>query len=145
MKFNETLKKFGYPDSMLKMNDSWYLLLRPEQTTLGSLILFSKDNQSKFSDLPKRSFTDMQIIIGEMERVLYNDFDCRKINYLMLMMVDPFVHFHIIPRYDVSKEVLGMTFKDPGWPGLPDFNYKNIIPKDKAIDYHTFIKSNYSA
>jgi diadenosine tetraphosphate (Ap4A) HIT family hydrolase len=38
----------------------------------------------------------------------------------MLMMVDPHVHFHIIPRYSQRREHEGTSFADSGWPGLPD-------------------------
>ena len=43
-----------------------------------------------------------------------------RINYLMLMMVDPHVHFHVIPRYSGSREWGGLEFADQGWPGPPD-------------------------
>jgi diadenosine tetraphosphate (Ap4A) HIT family hydrolase len=43
-----------------------------------------------------------------------------RINYLMLMMVDPHVHFHVIPRYAVAREFGTLSFPDKGWPGPPD-------------------------
>ena len=42
-----------------------------------------------------------------------------RINYLMLMMVDPDVHFHVIPRYDGSRSFGALAFADAGWPGPP--------------------------
>ena len=42
-----------------------------------------------------------------------------KINYLMLMMVDPDVHFHVLPRYQAPRTFGGATFPDTGWPGPP--------------------------
>ena len=42
-----------------------------------------------------------------------------KINYLMLMMVDPDVHFHVFPRYAGQREHGGVAFPDAGWPGPP--------------------------
>ena len=131
MEFDETLKKFGYPKNLIKSYDNWYLLLRPEQLTLGSLILFSKKKVSRYSDLDEKSFTEKHQIIVEIENILYNSFFCKKINYLMLMMVDPFVHFHIIPRYDSPIEFMQIRFQDPGWPALPDFTFNNIIPESK--------------
>ncbi len=47
-------------------------------------------------------------------------FDFQKINYLALMMVDPHVHFHVIPRYSGSREFAGSTFADATWPKPPD-------------------------
>ena len=42
-----------------------------------------------------------------------------KINYLMLMMVDPHVHYHVIPRYESPASFDGVAFVDHGWPGPP--------------------------
>jgi diadenosine tetraphosphate (Ap4A) HIT family hydrolase len=37
----------------------------------------------------------------------------------MLMMVDPNVHFHVIPRYSTPRTWNGVEFADSGWPGAP--------------------------
>ena len=49
--------------------------------------------------------------------------DYEKINYLMLMMVDPNVHFHVIPRYEGGREWQGREFVDVGWPKVPDLGH----------------------
>ena len=38
----------------------------------------------------------------------------------MLMMVDPHVHFHVLPRYDGERSGAGLTVADAGWPAQPD-------------------------
>ena len=43
-------------------------------------------------------------------------FGAKKFNYLALMMYDPEVHFHVIPRYDVPVLFEGCEFVDPDWP-----------------------------
>ena len=42
-----------------------------------------------------------------------------KINYLMLMMVDRDVHFHVIPRYAGERVHEGVSFPDAGGPPFP--------------------------
>jgi diadenosine tetraphosphate (Ap4A) HIT family hydrolase len=42
-----------------------------------------------------------------------------KINYLMLMMVDRNVHFHVVPRYEGERSAAGVTVRDAGWPKAP--------------------------
>jgi diadenosine tetraphosphate (Ap4A) HIT family hydrolase len=37
----------------------------------------------------------------------------------MLMMVDPDVHFHVLPRYSGARDFAGTRFADDGWPGPP--------------------------
>jgi diadenosine tetraphosphate (Ap4A) HIT family hydrolase len=37
----------------------------------------------------------------------------------MLMMVDPHVHFHVLPRYEGERSACGVTVPDGGWPKAP--------------------------
>lgn len=125
-----TLKKFGYPDSLVKEYNHWLLLCRFEQVTLSSLILICKDQADAFSKILPESFTELPIIVKEVETNLKKLFQYEKINYLMLMMVDPEVHFHIIPRYSSDKEFGGAMFKDFAWPKKPDIDIINKIDRE---------------
>ena len=58
-------------------------------------------------------------MIAGTERLLKDQVGYQRINYLMLMMVDPDVHFHVIPRYEGSRHRSGLEFADAGWPGPP--------------------------
>jgi diadenosine tetraphosphate (Ap4A) HIT family hydrolase len=117
---NATLEKFGYPANLVKEHDHWCILLRQQQVTLGSLVLAAKSEVTAFSDLPKAAFTELSTVVTEIENSLkrFNPYD--KINYLMLMMVDPHVHLHVIPRYAAPQIFDETTFPDAGWPGPPD-------------------------
>jgi diadenosine tetraphosphate (Ap4A) HIT family hydrolase len=44
----------------------------------------------------------------------------------MLMMVDPDVHFHVLPRYEAEQTYQGSTFTDRGWPGPPNIGHDNV-------------------
>jgi diadenosine tetraphosphate (Ap4A) HIT family hydrolase len=37
----------------------------------------------------------------------------------MLMMVDPDVHYHVIPRYEAARRLGTVEITDHGWPGPP--------------------------
>lgn len=52
-----------------------------------------------------------------VESTLSNAFGAEKFNYLALMMFDPEVHFHVIPRYPQPVHFEGKKFIDPDWPG----------------------------
>ena len=41
-------------------------------------------------------------------------------NYIMLMMVDSHLHFHVLPRYSDVKEFAGLSWSDSGWPKPPN-------------------------
>lgn len=122
---NQTIEKFGYPNTLIKEYEHWVLLLRPAQATLGALILACKDEASQFSDITPEAFTEMGIAVGDIERGLSALFDYQKLNYLMLMMVDPDVHYHVLPRYESDQAYLSASFTDPGWPGPPNIGHDN--------------------
>ena len=117
---NATLAKFGYPQTLVCDYRHWCVLLRPAQATLGALVLAAKGEERAFSDLPQEAFTEFAVAIRDIEASLKTFRSYDRINYLMLMMVDPHVHFHVLPRYGSPQAFDGMTFADPGWPGPPD-------------------------
>lgn len=116
---NATAANFGYPETMVAETDHWLVLLRPKQPTFGSLVLVCKEPVQAFSDVSAQAFSDLQTAVQGVERLLRKAVGYAKINYLMLMMVDPDVHFHVIPRYDGVREYDGQAFPDAGWPGVP--------------------------
>jgi diadenosine tetraphosphate (Ap4A) HIT family hydrolase len=117
---NVTITKFGYPASLLREYRSWVVLLRPAQPTLGSLILACKEEATSLGAVPAAAWSEVAAVTADIERALRTAFDFQKINYLALMMVDPHVHFHVIPRYSSSCEFDGSTFADATWPKPPD-------------------------
>ena len=117
---NPTIEKFGYPTTLVREYQYWMVLLRPAQVTLGSLILAAKSDATAYGALPEQAFTEQASVVPDIERVLATFCGYERINYLMLMMVDPHAHFHVIPRYSGSREWGGVEFADQGWPGPPD-------------------------
>lgn len=122
---NPTMLKFGYPGSLVKEYDHWAVLLRPQQATLGALVLICKDQAEAFSQVSDGAFAELKTITGDIEEALKSSFSYDKINYLMLMMVDHDVHFHVLPRYAETRHLGNAQFHDPGWPGPPDLTRVN--------------------
>lgn len=117
---NETIRKFGFPDTLIEEFDHWAILLRPAQPTLGSLILAAKSEVTAFADLPDAAFTELALVSRAIDAALTKAVAPAKLNYLMLMMVDPHVHYHVIPRYDGVRSHDGLAYPDHGWPKLPE-------------------------
>jgi len=117
---NATLAKFGDPETRLADYTHWRVLLRSAQPTLGSLILGAKSESRAFSALPGEAYAELCQATREIETVLSDFVKYERINYLMLMMVDPHVHFHVIPRYQGTREFGALSLPDKGWPGPPD-------------------------
>jgi diadenosine tetraphosphate (Ap4A) HIT family hydrolase len=117
---NATILKFGYPATLVRKFEHWLVLVRPAQVTLGSLVLAAKSDATAYGDLPRAAFAEQATVIAAIESGLKAFCRYERINYLMLMMVDPHVHFHVIPRYSGTREWNGMEIVDHGWPGPPD-------------------------
>ena len=116
---NETIIRFGYPATLVAEYDHWLVLLRPAQPTLGSLVLAAKSEATAFAGLPGEAFAELARATAEIEATLRSALRYARINYLMLMMVDPHVHFHVLPRYEGERQARGVTIADSGWPKLP--------------------------
>lgn len=116
---NSTIEKFGYPSTLVREFDHWLVLLRPAQVTMGSLVLAAKDTATAYSALPDSAFAGQARAVRAIEHSLAEFVGFERINYLMLMMVDPHVHFHVIPRYSGARAWDGVDFPDAGWPGPP--------------------------
>jgi len=117
---NATIEKFSYPATLVREFEHWLVLVRPAQVTLGSLILAAKGDATAYRQLPRDAFVEQSAAVAAIETGLAAFCRYERINYLMLMMVDPHVHFHVIPRYSDAREWAGLTLADQGWPGPPD-------------------------
>ena len=116
---NETILRFGYPATLIAAYDHWVVLLRPDQVTLGSLVVASTSGEQALAALPAQAFAQLHAVIGDVETVLRKAVGYDKINYLMLMMVDPHVHWHVFPRYEGERKAAGIAVADQGWPKAP--------------------------
>src|ERR1051325_8572197 len=116
---NATAVKFGHPATLIREYRHWLVLARPQQATLGALVLVCSDTAHAFSQISVRAFEELAQVTADLDAALTRCFQPDKLNYLMLMMVDPDVHFHVLPRYEGSREHGGHTFTDAGWPGPP--------------------------
>lgn len=116
---NETIRKFGYPDTLIREYEHWVVLLRPQQVTLGSLVLACKEDVRQFHQVSAEAFAELKTAVTHIEETLGHLAEYQKMNYLMLMMVDPHVHYHVIPRYEKPVRLDALEFVDHGWPGPP--------------------------
>ncbi len=138
---NDTILKFGYPQTLIREYDHWVVLLRPVQLTLGSLILAAKSDATDFGNLPEAAFAELKQVTSHISAALAQAVSHAKLNYLMLMMVDPQVHFHVVPRYDGARTAAGLTFANSGWPGPPDLgNAQKLTDKD-VVDLRDWLKT----
>jgi diadenosine tetraphosphate (Ap4A) HIT family hydrolase len=140
---NDTIRKFGYPATLIAEYEHWLVLLRPDQPTLGSLVLAAKSDETAFGELPADAHTELKRITTAIESALSAAVEYDRINYLMLMMVDPHVHFHVLPRYEGAREQAGLTIADDGWPKLPNLGGATQLDRAQTSELVIWLKSHW--
>lgn len=101
---------------VIKEYRDWIVLFRYRQVTIGSVIIMSKSDKQQLGDLTAEQWSGFAEVSREVESWLRKAFGAEKFNYLALMMKDPEVHFHVIPRYSQPVEFNGKAYVDPDWP-----------------------------
>ncbi|WIA55713.1 HIT family protein [Sphingobium sp. WTD-1] len=142
---NATIAKFGWPATLVAEFDHWVVLLRPAQPTLGSLVLAAKSDATAFGELPGAAHAELKTVTAAIEAALTRAIGYAKINYLMLMMVDPHVHFHVIPRYEGERSIAGLTIADAGWPSQPDLGAAVKIDSENDTALRDWLKGYFAA
>lgn len=121
-KYNDFKKKFDVDRFVIREYKYWIWCLRKNQSTLGSSVLIPQKEHLKLSDLTKEELTELNQVYSNIEETLYRLFNYSKINYLTLMMVDPVVHTHILPRYKQNVKYRGLEYNDSKYPNIPELN-----------------------
>lgn len=135
------IKKFKTNDLEIYETKYWLWSLRPHQATLGAGILSIKRECTSFGELKQEEFNDLNNIIKVIEGTVKQLFNYDIMNYLMLMMIDKQVHYHVIPRYEKEITKFGIVWKDNAWPGLPNLSGDELNIEDlKKIS--SYIKEN---
>jgi len=123
MSGTKTLKefssKFQIENLKILSTQYWTWSVRPSQPTLGSGIISLNRYALHFSEVTEEEMADLGILISKLEKAVKSTFDYDIMNYLMLMMVDHHVHYHVIPRYNGTRQFADLEWVDNGWPALP--------------------------
>jgi diadenosine tetraphosphate (Ap4A) HIT family hydrolase len=145
MALQDTLEKFGYPSGLLHSSPYWHILLRPQQTTIGAMILICREEVYSYAEISELAIIDQRHMVQAIEQVLSSRSQQNQINYLMLMMVDPEVHFHCIPRYGGNRQRLENDYADAGWPALPDLGSSIELPVQNQAKLIEVFKADFTA
>ena len=140
---NHTIRKFGHPATLLRELEHWVILLRPAQVTLGSLVLAAKSDATAYGALCREAYIEQGEAVALIEKALTAFTTYERINYLMLMMVDPNVHFHVLPRYSAPRLWNGIEFPDAGWPGPPQLGSAVQLSNDEIGDFVEELLANF--
>jgi diadenosine tetraphosphate (Ap4A) HIT family hydrolase len=111
--------KFRVQELLIYKSTFWTWSVRPVHSTLGAGILSLNRFCTSLGDITQDEGADLAAICQHLESALRETFQPEKMNYIMLMMVDRHLHFHVLPRYDATKEFADLEWKDSGWPKPP--------------------------
>lgn len=114
------IETFRLKDFTIYESKHWIWSMRWGQPTLGCGVLSLKRHAYELNELLPEESEDMAHIVKVIEQTSKDTFGYEIMNYLMLMMFDKHVHYHVIPRYSKEKEFEGKKYLDKGWPYIPN-------------------------
>jgi diadenosine tetraphosphate (Ap4A) HIT family hydrolase len=141
---NSTIEKFRYQENLIKEYNYWVVLLRPQQITIGSLILACKEDSESLSSISSKANAEFHLVVKEIENNMKKLFSFDKINYLALMMVDKHVHFHVLPRYSVPLKFAEKKYKDSHWPIAANLSEFLDIPNEDFDELRLTISKQFN-
>lgn len=140
-----TLTRFGAPDTVVRRYAHWSVLARPAQITTGSLVIVAHDDEARrWPALAPEAFAELATVTRDVEATLDAAVGCEKVNYLMLMMSDPHVHFHVLPRYPGERTLAGVTLADAAWPKAPDIGAGVALEPDRLAALVAELRARWS-
>lgn len=111
--------KFRVDELAIHRTKHWTWSVRPVHSTLGAGVLSLNRPCEAMGDLSAEEAADLSDMCRTIENTLREFSSPSRMNYVMLMMVDPHLHFHVLPRYPEPQEFDGREWVDNGWPALP--------------------------
>lgn len=138
---NDFIEKFQLRKLLIKQIGNWNISVRPQQPTIGSLILSLNRRCESLSQLNTEEGEQISLAFVEIEKMLKNAFAPSLINYLALMLVDHQVHFHVIPRYSNEVVFKNVKYSDKDWPHIHSLKALDI-DENTLVDILEYLKLN---
>lgn len=123
---NPIWEKFDFKNNLIKEFKYWVLLVRKNQSKLGSCVAILKRDAYPISEITPEEMSEYALLAKEIEGSLTSVFNPHTIHHMALMFVDKQIHFHIIPRYHESINFAGISWDDDN---IPD----PLVQKSDAI------------
>ena len=123
MNSEDFFKKYAVTKHLIAENEHWAWSLRPRQVTFASSLLSLKRPACDLSELSVAEFTSLQQIIYCLENTIRRVSAPKLFNYMSLMLVDRYVHFHVFPRFELESVGDSVECKDRFFPRPPDVTW----------------------
>lgn len=103
----------------------------------GVVILLKRETENVSGMLPEEG-AEFPKVIKWYENLCKEKFGAVKFNYMIMMMKDPFVHYHAFPRYDKKVNLFDIEWEDAN-------TLSNFSSVDKLDDELLFKIRDYMA
>lgn len=109
----EFMKKFRPEELCIKEFKYWIVVVRAKQVTLGDAVILLKRETKNVSGMLPEEGAEFPEVIKWYEETCREKFGAIKFNYMIMMMKDPYVHYHAFPRYEGKVNMFGRDWEDP--------------------------------
>ncbi|MEE1766334.1 hypothetical protein [Streptomyces sp. SP18BB07] len=109
-------KKFRPEELTVRDFENWLIVVRGKQVTLGSAVILLRRPVASLGAMSATEAAELPNVcrwFEEQATVLYT---AERFNYVAAMMKDPYVHFHVFPRYSSVQQKYGVEWVDAAWP-----------------------------
>src|SRR5690554_1758089 len=135
-------RKFKINQLLIKELGGWVISLRPQQVTIGSLVISLKRKCEFLHEITPEESEELSLVFKLIEKIYTLTFKPEKVNYLALVMVDNQVHFHVIPRYNNSVQFENVIYNDKDYPKPPNVLDSVEFSEQKLLTLKELIISN---
>lgn len=108
----EFMSKFEPATRCIKEFEHWIVCIRGKQVTLGAAVILLKRETPSVANMLPEEAAEFPQVIKWYEDVCIRKFGAIKFNYMVMMMHDPFVHYHAFPRYDKKINLFDREWED---------------------------------
>lgn len=133
--------KFRVKELIIHETEYWRWSIRPLQCTIGASILSLSRPAEKMLELTSEEGADLAKMSKVIESTLDKCFGQDKMNYIMLMMVDNHIHYHVVPRYSQPVDFDGKKYEDACWPKPPVLD-TGKLEESELLKIRDFLKDN---
>jgi diadenosine tetraphosphate (Ap4A) HIT family hydrolase len=107
----------NYEDDLLRQYENWSVYLHENQTYVGrTYVALAREGEvDPFIDTTSDERSELLVIMGSLKGALDKLYQPDLLNYANLRNTWKHCHWHVIPRYNTGRLIMGHTFEDPNW------------------------------
>lgn len=132
------MKKFRPDELCVKEFKYWIVCVRQKQPTLGDVVILLKRETKNVSGMLPEEGVEFPEVIKWYEGLCRKKFGAIKFNYIIMMMKDPFVHYHAFPRYDKTINMFNVEWEDKST--LTNFASTEVLDDELLFKIRDYMK-----